>query len=298
MKSMFPLKAFKAAAEMKMTPGLRRKALLAVVILGAGASVAPAEGTGNDRQSSRQILSRELESGQAVIWYLYHCGWAVKTKNHLLIFDYSEPSARPASRSLDAGSIAPAEIGDQDVTVFVSHSHPDHDDPLILEWRSAVKNIRYVWGWEGTNSPEDVHFGQERRTVTVGGLEILNIHHDFDRTSESAFLVKTDGLTILHSGDHGHSKGMENPVFKDNVLYLAGQAPRLDLFFFPLFGGEIEEFRVLKPRAAFPMHEGGNEQEYFKFAEKVKALGLDVTVGTARKSGDRFLYSGGKLTAF
>jgi len=234
-----------------------------------------------DVQASRQILNRPLERGQAVIWYLYHSGWAVKTKNHLLIFDYTEPPARPSGRSLDSGSIEPSEISDQNVTVFVSHRHSDHFDPLILEWRTVVKKIRYVWGWEGEGSPADLHFGPERRTVAADGLEILNIHHDFDGIPESAFLVKADGLTILHAGDHGHSRGMENPAFKDNILYLAGQAPRLDLLFTPTFGGEIEALRVLKPRAVFPMHDGEREQQYSKFAAKIKALGLDVAVGAA-----------------
>jgi len=245
-----------------------------------------------------KILSSPLEPGQAVIWYLYHSGWAVKTKNHLLIFDYTEPPARPSSRSLNSGSIEPSEIADQNVTVFVSHRHADHFDPLIREWRTTVKNIRYVWGWEGEGSPSDVRFGPQRRAVKADGLEILNIHHEFDGIPESAFLIKTDGLTILHAGDHGHSRGMENPVFKDNLLYLAGQAPRLDLMFTPAFGGEIEALRALKPRAVFPMHDGGRERQYFKFAEKIKALALAVAVGAAEKMGARFLYSGGKLASY
>lgn len=105
-------------------------------------------------------------------------------------------------------------------------------------------------------------------------------------------------MTILPAGDHGHSRGLENPVFRDNVLYLAGQAPRLDLFFTPTFGGEIDALKMLKPRAVFPMHDGGNERQYIKFVEKVKALGLKVAVGAARKMGDRFLYSGGTLTSY
>ena len=43
-----------------------------------------------------EIQERGLEPGQAVICYLCHSGWAVKTKNHLLIFDYTESSARPS----------------------------------------------------------------------------------------------------------------------------------------------------------------------------------------------------------
>ncbi len=243
-----------------------------------------------------EALNRDLEPGQAVIWYLYHSGWAVKTKSHLLIFDYTEPTARPTRRSLDSGSIEPVEIAGQNVSVFVSHSHADHFDESILDWRTAVKRIRFIWGWEGAGSPEDVHFGQRGEAITADGLEILNIHHDFDGIPESAFLVKADGLTILHAGDHGHSRGMENPVFKNNILYLAERAPRLDLMFTPTYGGEIEAVRALRPRIVFPMHDGGNERQYAKFALKVRTLGLDVEVGAAKKSGSRFLYSGGKLT--
>jgi L-ascorbate metabolism protein UlaG (beta-lactamase superfamily) len=273
-----------------------RKLSLAAGILGGGMLLASA-GWIAQEPASRQVLGRELKPGQAVIWYLYHSGWAVKTRNHLLVFDYTEPPSLPAKRSLDSGSIDPAEIGGQDVTVFVSHSHADHFNPGILEWRAVLKNIRYVWGWEGEGSPEDIHFGPERRTAAAGDLEILNIHHDFDGVPESAFLVKADGLTVLHAGDHGHSRGMENPVFKDNVLYLAHKAPQLDLSFTPTFGGEIEALQVLKPQAVFPMHDGGNERQYAKFARKVKALGLDVEVGAAERAGARFFYSRGKLTA-
>jgi len=285
---------------MTMTAGSLRRLSLAVC-LSFTAVLAAAETPTKGRSiepTALQILSRPLESGQAVVWYLYHSGWAVKTKSHLLIFDYTEPPVRPARRALDAGSIEPSEIADQNVAVFSSHRHADHYDSQILEWRAAVKNIRYAWGWEGEGSPEDIHFGSERRSITADGLEILNIHHDFDGIPESAFLVKVDGLTILHAGDHGHSRGLEDPVFKDNILYLAAQAPRLDLMFTPTFGGEVEALRALKPRAIFPMHDGGSERQYSKFAQKIKALGLDVEAGAAEKPGARFLYLNGKLAAF
>lgn len=70
-----------------------------------------------EEPNPRQLLIRPLEPGQAVIWYLYHSGWAVKTRNHLLIFDYTEPPERPTERSIDFGSIGPAEIGGLNVEV-------------------------------------------------------------------------------------------------------------------------------------------------------------------------------------
>jgi L-ascorbate metabolism protein UlaG (beta-lactamase superfamily) len=243
-----------------------------------------------------KMLERNLGSGQAIIWYLFHSGWAVKTQHHLLIFDYTEPSEVPSGRSLDSGSIEPSEIADQNVTVFVSHGHSDHYDRRILDWRSSIRNIRYVWGWQGEGLPEDIHFGSERREIAVDGLEILNVHHEFDGIPESAFLVRTDGLTILHAGDHGHSRGLENQVFRDNLHYLAERAPRLDVVFLPTFGGEIDALRLLRPRAAFPMHDGGRERQYDAFSKRVRTLGLDVAVGAARKRGDRFFYSQGTLS--
>ena len=124
-----------------MTATGRELKCLLLFVLSFWAFTAPAQ--------PRQILNRTLEPGQAVIWYLYHSGWAVKTKNHLLVFDYTESPIPPPGRSLEYGSILLSEISDQNVTVFVSHGHSDHYDPRILNWRAVVKKIRYVWGWEG-----------------------------------------------------------------------------------------------------------------------------------------------------
>ncbi len=55
-------------------------------------------------------------------------------------------------------------------------------------------------------------------------LKISNIYHDFDNIPESAFLIEVDGLTIYFSADHGNSPGKLNPVFKDNIDYMAGQS--------------------------------------------------------------------------
>ena len=267
---------------------------LAVIALAlAGLVAAPAARGG--QEPSRRTPDGELDAGQAVIRYLFHSGWAVQTRNHLLIFDYTEPLPPPGRPAPIPGAVEPTEIADQNVTVFVTHVHSDHFDPRILEWRTAVKGIRYVWGWEGAGSPADVRFGRERRVVEDRGLEILNIYHEGDSTPESSFLVRVDGLTIFHAGDHGSSRGMKDPVFGGNIVYLAGQAPEPDLMFTPTFGGEIDAIRALKPRAVFPMHDGGRERQYARFAEKVRALGLDVEVGVADRPGAGFLYSGGKI---
>lgn len=279
-----------------ITMELRLNAARSVVIALALAGLITAAPARGGQKPWRWDLDRPLQAGQAVIRYLFHSGWAVQTRNHLLIFDYTEPLPPPGRAARIPRSVEPAEIADRNVTVFVSHAHSDHFFTDVLKWRDAVKAIRYVWGWEGVGAPEDIRFGRERRVVEDRGLEILNIHHEGDGIPESAFLVRVDGLTIFHAGDHGSSRGMKDPVFGDNIRYLAGRAPELDLMFTPTFGGEIDAIRALKPRVVFPMHDGGRERQYARFAEKVRSLGLDVQVGAADKSGARFFYSDGSIT--
>lgn len=279
-----------------MNPNLKRRGIARLVAIAtalAGLIMAP--GARSGQEPSKRALDGELEAGQAVIRYLFHSGWAIQTRSHLLIFDYTEPLPPPGRPAMGPRAIEPAEMADRNVTVFVSHSHSDHFNPEILKWKDAVESLRYVWGWEGVGAPEDIHFGRERRVVEDRGIEILNIHHDFDGIPESAFLVRVDGLTIFFAGDHGSSRGMMNPVFDDNIRYLAGRSPELDLMFTPTFGGEIDAIRALKPKAVFPMHDGGREHQYAKFAQKVRTLGLTVRVGAADAPGARFFYSQGRL---
>ncbi|MCK7537944.1 MAG: hypothetical protein MZV63_46820 [Marinilabiliales bacterium] len=109
------------------------------------------------------------------VWYLGHYGYAVKTENKLLIFDYvkkpmprgrSRPSpspTRPVQR-LDQSR----EINDLDVVVFVSHNHSDHYDEVIRTWEKTVKKIQYVFGWDVGAGP-NVHSCpcRPRRNSTV-----------------------------------------------------------------------------------------------------------------------------------
>ena len=97
-----------------------------------------------------------VNNSEAVIWYLGHCGFAVKTKNNFLIFDYEEKFdesrlGRPDNPQLANGYINPGEIRDFRVSVFVTHSHSDHYDPVIFDWENFFENINYYFGWlDGT----------------------------------------------------------------------------------------------------------------------------------------------------
>jgi len=73
-------------------------------------------------QSDDLLLREKLREGEAVIWHLFNTGWAVKTKSHLLIFDFVpredsvlSPFVAPC---LAGGEINPRQIRNQKVVVF------------------------------------------------------------------------------------------------------------------------------------------------------------------------------------
>ena len=111
---------------------------------------------------NNQKLNKKLKTGEAMIWYLHSCGWGVKTKNHLLIFDYWEAGKKPDEPSLLNGYIDPEKIKDESVYVFVSHHHQDHFDPVIFKWGKTIKKIKYIFGWNLKKKPGSYLFERTR----------------------------------------------------------------------------------------------------------------------------------------
>ena len=85
-------------------------------------------------QSVNELLAADMEEGAPTVWYLGYASWAVKTRDHLLIFDYWESLEPPRQASLANGFIDAAEIADQRTIVFVTHQDADHYDPKIFQW--------------------------------------------------------------------------------------------------------------------------------------------------------------------
>lgn len=244
-------------------------------------------------------LTCPLETGQAVIWYLGHAGWAVRTTSAFLIFDYADAIRNERGNSLAGGAIDPREIRNHKVYVFVSHAHGDHWDPVVMSWRQTVPDITYIFGWNAGQGDGPVYLDSKREAFDLGNMRLQTIHHSFDGIPEAAFLITIDGLSIYFSGDHGSTGKALNPLFKDNIDFLAARAEGVDLAFISQFGsregsefnpGDRYTIEKLRPRLTMPMHQGGGERFYKKFAEESSAKGIKTRFFCAEKPGDVFVY--------
>ena len=244
----------------------------------------------------------EVSAGEAAVWYLYHSGFALKTQSALIIFDYWEPMDPPEHPSLFNGFINPEEIREEKVYVFTSHGHGDHYDGKILSWKDSIPDITYIFGWPNDKIPDAICFESRRIKKQIGPMSVKNIHHKFDGIPESAFMIEVDGLNLYYSGDHGNSAGTLNPIYKDNIDYMAGQSAQFDLVFLSVFGGptyEGELYAVEKfaPKVMLPMHFGDQEARAEAFVELASPKFINTQFWYPQKQGDCFFYSGGQITA-
>lgn len=222
-----------------------------------------------------ELLKKEINDGEAVVWYLNHSGWAVKTKNHLIVFDYWQRNEDPDIASINNGRINPDEIGNQNVIVFSSHIHGDHYSKEIFEWSKNIKNINYVLGFETTDY-KDYTYIPPREEKTIDNVRITAIS---STDSGEGFMVEVDGLTIYHPGDHANRFQKGDKEFSDEIDFLAEQYSKIDIAFVPITGCSFRDKKALtagndylvekfNPTLVLPMHGSGNEHKYKEYAKE------------------------------
>ena len=204
---------------------------------------------------------------QAQITYLDNSGFAVREKHRFLIFDCWNQRPGNGKQGLAGGVIAPEELADEQVAVFVSHAHGDHYDPAVFNWEEKIADIRYILS-DDIAPHAGTLMAAPHETHTLDGMTIETLRS----TDEGvAFLVETDGLTVYHAGDLNwwHWEG-EAPQWNAEMAraYQAEigrlQGKRIDIAFIPV-DPRLEESMLLGiesfmehvgAKMVIPMHYG------------------------------------------
>lgn len=215
-------------------------------------------------------------------WYLGNSGWAVRVGSKLLVFDYWNYDAMPDEPSLANGRLIPEELKDLTLYVFVSHAHPDHYDPAVLELVRSTK-APLIFGWNADVEGAHARFKGRQESRRIDGVEVRQISDD----ESSAFLVRVDGVSIFHAGDY---IGGEDPA--KTYEWLAAGGSGVDLAFVDLSEAYREKRLValssLKPRFVFPMHARRMEHLCRTAAESLAPQLPKTQFRIALDRGDRF----------
>lgn len=189
------------------------------------------------------------------IEHIFHSCFTVETENFFLVFDYYK------------GDIS---LKDKKTIVFATHSHGDHFNPSILEWKNSLNDIRYV-----LSSDIDVK-DENKRIYSMAPyeklqLEDINIKSFGSTDIGVSFLVCIDNINIFHAGDLNwwyweedtdEEKLDMEKAFKEEVSKIKDF--HIDIAFFPVdprlesafsLGGEYFINKV-SPKYFIPMHFG------------------------------------------
>ncbi len=251
------------------------------------------------RSTDERGLARAqgLPDGQAAIWFLGNSAWGIKTRNHFLVFDYT-PGDPPADEpGLCNGFIAPQELKNERVTVFVSHDHADHFDPRIFGWRGQIPRMTYVLGFQADTLPPHV-FIAPRETREVDGMKVTTIRAN---DSGVGFVVEVDGLVILHAGDHANRNRDLSGDFTPEIAFLKARGVKPDIAFLPVTGcgfgdhvavemGAGYALDALRPALFLPMHGGWYGCDFGACASASRERFPNVRVETVTNRGDHLRY--------
>ncbi len=277
-----------------LTPD-KRSALDLAAVYGYPAIARTLSGSGGTATASKPptiatLLATPPPQGQARVWYLHHCAFAVRTANHLLVFDYARGGPVPPNASLANGFINPEEIKDLDVVVFVSHGHQDHFDPAIFDWQKTVRSIRYVFGWPEREGPRITTVGSHHASARLGDIDVHVVNANHNLIPEVAYLVKVDGLAIVHSGDYS-ATAAEAASEMGYLKKLAGG--RIDLAFLSMYGPFVPH---LQPAVAVPTHMNGVEYWHEGAARAIERLSPGTRGVAFDNKGERLSYARGRAT--
>lgn len=254
---------------------------------------------------ARLGLDTPLSAGEALVYYLNHSGFAVRTRSRLLIFDSYHRGRSPDEPGLRDGYVDPRELAGSAALAFVSHDHADHCDTTIFAWKDTAPKITYVLGCDVPRAPAHVRM-EPRQERTIDGVKVRTIESN---DSGVGYLVEVDGVRIFHAGDHANRSRDFSTPYKAEIDALADAGRPLDIAFLPVsgcgFGDQVAvrmgvEYALerLRPRVFFPMHAGGGGE--WRNVELVRELGPKFP-GTAMAApldgGDRYLLRQGTLVA-
>lgn len=231
------------------------------------------------------------------IWSLGGNGWALRIGEKMLVFDYvgsgdPNPPTSGEARNLRRGYIDPDELSSFEVYVFVTHSHQDHFDRVILEWQDRIDQITYFFGWQAGSNPEHHYMTDPRAQTQSGGVEVYTINSQSD-VPEVAYLVKVDGITIYHNGDYRGS-------YLEDFEYLQTITDHIDIAF--VIGWPYESHQhfqqakllaeMFDPMYMFAICREGDEGKSREFVELLAEHGVETKALYAEHRGESFILSG------
>jgi L-ascorbate metabolism protein UlaG (beta-lactamase superfamily) len=229
------------------------------------------------------------------VTYYVHSGFSCAIDENFFIFDYwrgQDPE------ELEGHDLTVEKLKNyKNVYVFITHSHPDHFDPIVYEWYKELP-VNYIVSYEmpiGSRgkrmNPGDTYKISEKIQVKA-----------FDSTDLGvSYLLSYEDINIFHAGDlnfwHWREESTAQEIDEAEVQFKNAMEPikkeNIDIAFFPvdprlgrLFDAGANYFLMsVKPRLMIPMHFWQKNEIAVEFARRSRSRDSEVLAMT--KPGEK-----------
>ena len=243
------------------------------------------------RVSIDKLLTKKLKTGQAYIWYLGRYGWAIKTRNSLILKPWEWGEHDPGNPSLANGNIVPSELSNQNVLLFSSAKYAETLVPKnnFLRTNSSEFNMSLI---SDTGSKSKQIKSIKVEPIVKNCIGNAELYQD----KNGNLLINSDGVKIYFSG----YKDPDDPEFLKKRI-----GP--DLAFFSVYGskGDLSEgqidtaetrIKTVKPKTL--LHQSMYTRSYYHYelSRQLKKRGHNINLPVNNFPGDCFFYDNGKIT--
>ncbi|MEN8155069.1 MAG: ankyrin repeat domain-containing protein [Acidobacteriota bacterium] len=241
--------------------------------------------------NTEKLLNKKLKTGQAYIWYLGRYGWAIKTKNNLILKPWEWGEYDPDNPSLANGNIVSDELINQNVLLFSSAKYAETLVPKnnLLRTKSPEFNISLL--------SKDVSESKQIKSIKIKPLKKNNVG------SAEIFKDKFSNLLIISDGVKIYFRGYKDPVDQEFTKKLMSS----DLAFFSVYGsrGELSKesiesaesnIKKYKPETLFHQSIYTRSYYHYELSRQLKKRGHKINLPVNNFPGDCFFYDNGKIS--
>lgn len=176
------------------------------------------------------------------VTFIYHSCFVIEFSGFSVIFDYYKDALNQDGKQWVRDYLVNKT---DDLYVLSTHSHTDHFNPEILEWKKQKQNVRYIFSKDildgGLAAPSDAYFLNKCEVFEDSFLKI----QAFGSTDiGGSFLLTTHDAHFFHAGDLNNwhwNEEVDNKqalVYENNFLceleLLAENVEHLHLAMFPV----------------------------------------------------------------
>jgi ankyrin repeat protein len=197
-------------------------------------------------------LSEKLKEGEAYLWYLGGVspgvGYAVKTKEHLFLFNPPEVDDSPEA-GLANGRLNPNELAGQKITALILYpSYQPRFGPSIPDLAKKIPGIDVVLNFKptvdssGSNKIPLYHLAAPHDDFSLDGIRVHTIPAAgkvWFSSEGLGYLVEADGVKIFHAGLHITGKDYSDiEKYRKEIDYLKPFGP-IDIVILPVNGRHV-----------------------------------------------------------